>query len=1088
MDRQDYMSSLRHVRQHVPVTALAFLHDDVILAGEGHNLVAYGISESTVLSIIPAFKKQAIHGILLGPEPEPVGLVWGGSLIRRFRCLKTDASGLKIQALAHCKTTDWILHGALSPDGHTVAFVTAHNALAITDVASGAEAETLGPVAPGSNCILYCAQIQWLSTSHCLIASGTAFGDIIVWSAHLTSPEGGGVQATSQKHYTFSAHEGSVFGVELSPSLHAGRLGGVSRALASCSDDRTIRVWDVSDLSRGSPTLTDVQRETGFGSSQLADEYAPRCLAKAMGHVSRIWHVRFLLRRKTLELLSFGEDAANILWMLTSSAPAHGTGPSHQLERGQIQRAHSGKHIWSVALRAGVLATGGADGTVAISVVGEAKEPLIALSTFTGNNGVVSYGFIGDESLSVSIDQSMLCEVSLNPPSIKEICRVSEIGAQTKILASIPGFTWLACRDGRILLFNHASAKLGSIHKCTGKIAEVLVTSIKQEDGKEVVLMLPWILGRPHNEPLSLLWLPLDLLNSLDREPDEAEHLHLALEDRFIVTSFTAFWFGSECIVALGSREGAMALFCITMPSSPERILQPFLPPTPHVKNAITSLLHLPHATDAGKGYLHCTARDGTHSVHLVSGHGALLTCTLVHHLSLPLGPNVEALCQHPKTSHLWTWGFRSKDFVVYDITDQREIMSVECGGAHRDFSFQPHANAEGGTFVWTKAGRVLMQRQEKLEYKHLGNKGGHGREMKAIAISGQKMATGAEDTNIKLWSFSGGGGSECLQTIRKHNTGIQHLQFTDDGSYLFSSGGFEEFFVWRLTEVVPGIGMGVVCESAHPRSGKSDLRITGFEVERLVGGRSFVARLAYSDSSLQVWKYTRPDSEASADLSWQMLASGEYLTACLTSVFTIDQDTPLTITTATDGHLACWTSTADTKDEIRELTWSTRHQIHQNAILSCARTAALLDGSTLIFTGGDDGAVGITRISARRELHTLLIPRAHAAAVTGLALVQGCVSGEGAGDGYEMIVASAGIDHRLKLWRITAKTAEAGVDGVTAEKAGNVPTAVADVADLAVMKMRGGAQRAVIVGVGMDVWTMPALQGEERRRVEMMR
>jgi len=76
---------------------------------------------------------------------------------------------------------------------------------------------------------------------------------------------------------------------------------------------------------------------------------------------------------------------------------------------------------------------------------------------------------------------------------------------------------------------------------------------------------------------------------------------------------------------------------------------------------------------------------------------------------------------------------------------------------------------------------------------------GGHGREIKAVAVSPQGgsrsrqlIATGAEDTDIKIFQYAEKDFA-CRRTIRKHTTGIQHLQWSHDGEYLFSSGGCEE-------------------------------------------------------------------------------------------------------------------------------------------------------------------------------------------------------------------------------------------------------------------------------------------------------
>ncbi|KAK3068399.1 WD repeat-containing protein 6, partial [Teratosphaeriaceae sp. CCFEE 6253] len=343
-------------------------------------------------------------------------------------------------------------------------------------------------------------------------------------------------------------------------------------------------------------------------------------------------------------------------------------------------------------------------------------------------------------------------------------------------------------------------------------------------------------------------------------------------------------------------------------------------------------------------------------------------------------------------------------------------------------------------------------------------NAGGHGREITAVAIAyaaGQQViATGAEDTNVKLWTFSPNHHFRCLQTLRKHNTGIQHLQWSDGGQYLFSSGGFEEFCVWRIRTDVEGVGLGVVCESAHPASGTSDLRIMGFEVrqepQRERGGDvGFVVEMAYSDSTRKRWRYEAVRAR------WTLLGTGEYLTACLTHIFTPSTVLHRVVTAATDGHLVTWAP----DNMAGKLQWINRQKVHQNAVLSVLRHC-LPDGSHLFITGGDDNAIGLTlQPPPGEKMRTLLIPRAHAAAVTGLAII--CADDGG------LVFASAGLDQRLKIWRVDVGGASARVEGIEVKCLKSVFTAVADVSGLATCTLGDEGTGLVVAGVGMEMWRL---------------
>ena len=341
-------------------------------------------------------------------------------------------------------------------------------------------------------------------------------------------------------------------------------------------------------------------------------------------------------------------------------------------------------------------------------------------------------------------------------------------------------------------------------------------------------------------------------------------------------------------ILLLGSRAGILAAYSLEPRSSTHSetstgaavIPQKFLS-----TETITSIKSLPSKENSPWSHLILTTSgDGSYAIHQVVYGSEVLhsdfqfDLVTLHHSSPMAFSTIEGaqISDHQLTLH----GFRGKHFVVWNETMQREVMIVDCGGAHRLWDFHPSSiGAYGGSFTWMQASSIYQYSQANVGYR-IEQSGSHGREIKALTISPvwctglntpqRLLATGAEDTTIRLVPISVGSelGSEkvtvlskCSSIMKKHTTGIQALRWSPCGNYLFSSGGYEDFFVWRV-RYVPEFGVGFLCEAACPyQNALRDLRVTSFdvsmiwEVERDMASvvTSFLLSMVYSDSSIRV-------------------------------------------------------------------------------------------------------------------------------------------------------------------------------------------------------------------------------------------
>ena len=1067
---------MQHERHRVPVTALAFFCWKITFAGEGNYLRAYS-ADQRLIGSKRIFQNQAIHGIVLDPKPGSPVFVYGGPLLRTLFVKGSEDGDITIAVGTLHHLGDWILDAAFAPavddnPRRWASIVTAHNALHVACLDEyPASTSELPPNASieclvsRSNCILYSAHTSWLSSSQCLIASGTAFGDIIVWSA-FTSSSGSRIGVRKQTHYTFSAHDGSIFGIQISPLVTlpgSNKETRITRVLASCSDDRNVKLWDVSHLTTESTTLIDMQRATGFAKSDRKLDVAPPCLARVMGHVSRIWQVRFGTEHtpELRQIQSFGEDASVITWTLHQTATQ--TALPYALKKLHTVEAHSGKNIWAVAKDEDErLATGGADGALVSYSNVRDVDHLLQLSDSGADSEIAdvlrAYYHIGVNTLVATTQQGGIFQLRLDQDSGEQKMTVISNPVNSfrsfSMVAGLPGVCFVAGANGDVYAYVQGGSEVYQVVSGNGKPAGLF--TYRYSDGEAALLIT--------TVGASAARLLLMDIECGGQEARTTREVLLHLPPNFIATSVSLLKSGSTLSAILGSRTGSLAVYDVLQAGRSDPVFPFQIHNLVHGKEAITQLHTTTDDDFAGRFWLWSTGRDGTFAVHRISFQNAGLEVSLVHQLCLPFGPNIESL-NLSETGRLFVWGFKSKHFIVYDVVAQREVMSVECGGAHRNWDFRP--SERGGTFVWTKASKVYRRTQTELPYTIM-HAGGHGREIKSTAVSStypQIIATGAEDTDIKLHRLEGGK-FKCLQTLRRHNTGIQCLQWSADGRYLFSSGGFEEFFIWRVSTGIPYLDVGVVCVSKHPRSGSSDLRIMGFDAQETAeDGEGIDLRrvsivMAYSDSTAKVWRYKRN--------TWELVASGDYLTACLTHTIWTNTSDREFLTAATDGHVATW----QIDKAERKFSWRDRHQVHQSATHAVA-TRKLADGSTLLVSGGDDNAIAITRICDRQPAKTLLLPRAHAAAITGVVVL--------AVDGDTFWLVSASIDQRVKLWQFDVDVSRGGVEGVEVKLLQNAFSAVADVASLDVCTLEDGGVGVLVCGVGMDLWRLPSREGDTK-------
>ncbi|OAA61543.1 WD domain containing protein [Cordyceps fumosorosea ARSEF 2679] len=1098
----------------VPITAVALLRDPATgalhaLAGEDTDLVVYRIQDDDdacqreVARVRGVLSAQPIHGIRVHHNSV---LLWGGPSVAVLNL--TDLLLLPQPRVARLQAPDWIYDGAACPSDHAlVALVTAHNEVLTARLCDG-RLEVEGRLASPSRPMLYAAHVCWTSASEVLVAAGTVFGDVLVWKH---TAVGGG--SAPRMLYTLSGHEGSIFGVHVSPLMEVPGWGGV-RLLASCSDDRTIRIWNVTE-SEGdaeeetSPAAATGVSDTGFrcapavvGGGEGRADVAP--IATAMGHASRIWGVQFGLPsvpamtaaqlqpwtsgRCVVSVYSFGEDATAQRWSVDVAAALR---EPRRLDHEKTYTLHDGKHLWSRAVvcdtaGGGVPTThvlaGGADSK--ITLVGDvpaARDD--GTQTWDVQDVMASMGRTSPAATTTTKQQrkELLGRYDFITPDV--LLAVSNMG--TVLLATFRGgqaATWEALtvddeaarEDMRnvyaVRTVSHGGALLGSvtggvyyfglldrrltrIAGLAGRVVEITAlseTSLEVEEGEEVEALV-----HLHRDAASVL-LTLDRTTGAPRRQEAVA----GLDARFVAMSAARI---GDDLLAIGSRHGWIAL----LRRDPGGAFRPILDLPPASGDAVTAIVPLPPSpTSPATKYVLTTSRDGKYRIFQLDVAEAAARMTLVHETAPPFGPWIEGAWFTPGTGDLILYGFRSTDFVVWNETRREELAATNCGGAHRTFRLA-RGEQKDLRFAFTRTSRLAVHSQQQRggATSVVVRPGHHGREVRSVAASptGRYVATGAEDTTIRIWAANGAM-MRPVAYMKRHVVGLQKVQWCRGDEYLFSAGGNEELFAWRVRTLDDG-RVAVVCEGAlaDKRSAREDLRITDLDVSDDDGT---LVTVALSDSAVRTYRYTPADGFA-------LICEGRYTGACLTQARHLDVGGALqVVTAATDGYLALWRGDGGRYELVQTL------RVHQNSVksLDVVRLRAGGGGHGVV-TGGDDNALAWTTLlreteggsGFRAELGAV-VEGAHAAAITGIAMLEE--------EEEEVRFVSTSNDQWVKAWRVLPQAGEGSSRRM--RLLGEAYSGVADAGDVAVLGNKEGghddddsSRRVVVAGVGLEVWRL---------------
>ncbi|CAG8477263.1 8023_t:CDS:10 [Paraglomus occultum] len=325
-----------------PVTSLKFHNSKILLAGHGPLLKVFYIPSGELLNVVVGLECLRIRGIVHVNQAKDTQEIQQRKIPTSDNCVYVIYGGKTVRVLEmslsyddipkpKCKITfitppinlrDWILdiNWVYGREGESVnhesAFSEPHLCVAyahnVVDRFTYLFRAVVNAVTCPSQCILYSARFYGHSWEKLLLAAGTVFNEVHLWSVK------DGVVLKK-----FVGHEGVIFNV---------RFSFDGSILASVSDDRTIRVWK-----------TDVN-----------DKTKPITL---YGHMARIWDCQIVGNY----LVSISEDSTCRVWQ--NPVNVRDTEDTLDIDCLACWEGHVGKNVWSLSIceEKGIVATGGQD-------------------------------------------------------------------------------------------------------------------------------------------------------------------------------------------------------------------------------------------------------------------------------------------------------------------------------------------------------------------------------------------------------------------------------------------------------------------------------------------------------------------------------------------------------------------------------------------------------------------------------------------------------------------------------------------------------------------------------------------------------
>lgn len=641
------------------------------------------------------------------------------------------------------------------------------------------------------NCLLYSMSLYGEHVDKLLVAAGTIFTQISVWSF---------VQCQSNQSalIILNGHDGVLFRVEWAKD---------GKALCSTSDDRTIRFWKFSHGFEATPDYRTPSYKT----------------VTMFGHGARVWDCKMI----DDFIISCSEDKTVRVWDYSGTCV-------------YVFRGHTGKNVWRIDVdeSQSIIASGGGDSSIKLWSLDDVRQSLqqgnhkqyilpgIDLnSKFDSTSEFTRFLKINNQFVYCVTNKSLLYKVDTITDQISLVVDINSLRSAEDQKHFIMCFSLSPCSRFCALGDTGGNCLIVDLQNKT------VVNSISVFSTR--VLNSFWI-SRSDGSTFLFLTSPqgslkLYTIGINDDQLNVQSERVLTIKNIAMSTCYVE----SLDVLMIGDNRGNIHVFrnrALHQPSpnSSQSNTPDFTLRNAHGKDKVADIkfIDVDRIYSVGRDGCLCVNKlvvmESTDKTELVQVSQTRLNNTV---------PTAEHLYISKDAEDIIIFGFYGSHFTVFDFTKNYRIATFDCGGAKGtyDVTYENYyglvdshmkAAAENRSYfaAFSKGGILHthiearhMIENPRFQVQSL-NVNYHGRETRDVLLwhSNQsrknRLITCSEDTTVRIFDYSTEHDNGFLSNsliMNGHESGVKALSIIEHDNYhvLFSGGGKEELFIWKILE-----------------------------------------------------------------------------------------------------------------------------------------------------------------------------------------------------------------------------------------------------------------------------------------------